>query len=196
MKSPFDLAMEIVSREGGYVNDPDDPGGPTNLGVTLKTLQGIQPGATLADLKRLTAKEAAEIYVNHYLVRPKIDQLPESIQATVFDMNVNAGNWSIKILQKMLNAMGTMPPLSVDGALGPKTIEAAHKLWWPGMADAYSIERRNYYFDLADRRPASRKYARTTRKGKGGWITRAEEFMDPKYRMSDAEFAERTRKWA
>jgi len=57
------------------------------------------------------------------------------------------------------------------------------------------VARRNYYFRLADRRPASRKFARTRSGGKGGWIRRAEEFLSPRYRMSDAEFRERVAKW-
>jgi hypothetical protein len=63
------------------------------------------------------------------------------------------------------------------------------------LADAYGIERRNYYYALADHRAASRKYARRRDGGKGGWIMRAEEFISPKYHLTSAQHAARTRGW-
>ncbi|MBL3566472.1 peptidoglycan-binding protein, partial [Rhodovulum sulfidophilum] len=59
----------------------------------------------------------------------------------------------------------------------------------------YGIARRNYYYALADRRPASRKYACRRDGGKGGWILRAEEFISPRYRLSEAEHRERVARW-
>lgn len=197
------ILEEILRREGGYVNDPDDPGGATNHGVTIGTMRrlGIDLNrdgrTTAADVKALTRDEAKQIYLREYFEKPRIDELPEAMQATVLDMNINAGGNSIKILQRMLNAIGE--DLSVDGALGPHTIGAVHraaaKMGGEQLRDAYGIERRNYYFRLADRRPASRKYAKTRAGGKGGWIKRAEEFMSPQYRMTSAQFAARTERW-
>jgi hypothetical protein len=66
----------------------------------------------------------------------------------------------------------------------------------PGhLVDAYGIARRNYYFRIADRRPASRKYARSRAGGKGGWIKRAEEFISPRFHMSQQEFDRRVAGW-
>jgi hypothetical protein len=82
--------------------------------------------------------------------------------------------------------------------IGPQTIRAAHAAWQAApdhLVDAYGIARRNYYFRLADRRPASRKYARSRAGGKGGWIRRAEEFIAPRYHMSEADFARRMAQW-
>ncbi|MEM6586507.1 MAG: putative peptidoglycan-binding domain-containing protein, partial [Pseudomonadota bacterium] len=84
------------------------------------------------------------------------------------------------------------------GAIGPKTIaaaEAAAALAPDHIADAYGIARRNYYYALADRRAASRKFARRRDGGKGGWIRRAEEFISPKYHLSDAKHRERVAAW-
>ena len=44
MQSPKDIALEIIRREGGFVNDPSDPGGATKHGVTIHTLRA--PGMT------------------------------------------------------------------------------------------------------------------------------------------------------
>ena len=88
--------------------------------------------------------------------------------------------------------------VSVDGALGPQTIGAAlaaAKAAPNHIADAYGIARRDYYFRIADNRPASRKYARSRAGGKGGWIKRAEEFIAPRFHMTDAQFRERVATW-
>ena len=202
MPSVTDIAKEIVAREGGYVNDPDDPGGATKHGVTLKTLQALGLDLTgdgrvdATDLRRLTPEKAAEIYVEHYFRRTGIGRLPEALQASVFDMYVNAGANAVRVLQRLLNEMGHA--LDADGVLGPRTAEAAATAAADDpalLADAYGIARRNYYYALADARPASRKYARRRDGGKGGWITRAEEFIAPRYHLTEAQHRARVAAW-
>jgi len=203
MQSVRDIATEIVAREGGYVNDPDDPGGATKYGVTIHTMRRLgldltgDGVVTTDDVKRLSEAQAIDIFVDHYLVKPRIADLPEPLHATVFDMQVNAGANAIKILQRLLGKMGYK--VAVDGALGPKTLSAASLAMAAAPAhlvDAYGIERRNYYYALADRRAASRKYARRRDGGKGGWITRAEEFIAKRYHLTPAQHRERTSQWA
>jgi hypothetical protein len=78
---------------------------------------------------------------------------------------------AVNILQRLLREMGH--DIGVDGAIGPQTIRAAEILAKQApkhLPDAYGIARRNYYFRLADRRIASRKYGRTRAGGKGGLI--------------------------
>ena len=202
MKTVEQIAAEIVAREGGYVNDPDDPGGATNYGVTLATLQRLGIDKTgdgrvdVADVKALTRSDAQRIYVEHYFRRPRLAELPDSVQASVFDMYVNAGTNAVKILQKLVTRMGFAA--TADGALGPRSILAAQQADAAAQgyfADAYGIERRNYYYAIGDARPASRKYARTKAGGKGGWITRAEEFISAKYHLTLAEHRARIAKW-
>ncbi|MCC1480026.1 holin-associated N-acetylmuramidase [Roseibaca sp. Y0-43] len=199
MKDVRKLAEEIVAREGGFVNDPDDPGGATNFGVTIHTLRRLRPGARVGveDVRGLTRDDAVEIYLEHYFARPRIGELPQPLWATVFDMYVNAGANAVRILQRLLNDMGQ--DVAVDGAIGPQTIAAAHRAYDMApnhMVDAYGIARRDYYYRLADQRPASRKFARRRDGGKGGWITRAEEFISPRYHLSDAQHRARTGAWA
>ncbi|WP_066703831.1 holin-associated N-acetylmuramidase [Celeribacter ethanolicus] len=202
MKTVQQIAMEIVAREGGYVNDPDDPGGATKYGVTLGTMQRIgldldgNGRVSETDVKRLTRDKARDIFVEYYFHGPRIDELPPVLQASVFDMYVNAGANAVRILQRLLNDMGQR--IAIDGAVGPQTIEAAfiaQSLAPNYLADAYGIARRNYYYALADRRPGSRKYAKRRDGGKGGWITRAEEFISSRYHLTEAEHAARVAAW-
>jgi lysozyme family protein len=197
-----EIAEEIVAREGGFVNDPDDPGGATNHGVTIHTLRrlGIDVNRDtridVADVRALTRAQAVAIYLEHYYTRPGIAALPEAIQASVFDMYVNAGANAVKILQRLLTDMGY--PCAPDGEIGPQTIRAAqsaHEVAPAHLADAYGIARRNYYYELADRRPASRKFARRRDGGKGGWIVRAEEFITPRYHLTEAQHRARVAAW-
>ena len=202
MKTVAELAQEIVAREGGFVNDPDDPGGATNHGVTIHTMRRLGIDVTgdaridEADVRRLTAGQAVDIYIEHYFNRTGLGALPETLQPSVFDMYVNAGGNAVKVLQRLLLQMGY--PCDPDGQIGPQTIKAAQLAYdaAPGhLADAYGIARRNYYYALADARPASRKYARTAKGGKGGWIVRAEEFIAPKYHLTDVQHRARVAAW-
>lgn len=202
MKSVTEIAREIVAREGGYVNDPDDPGGATKYGVTLGTLQRLgldlngDGRVSERDVRAISRDQAVDIYVKHYFQGPRLDALPEALQASVFDMYVNAGANAIRILQKLLVEMGQR--VEVDGVLGPQTLAAARAAADAApdhIADAYGIARRNYYYALADARPASRKYARNRKGGKGGWILRAEEFIAPRFHLTEAEHKARVAKW-
>lgn len=203
MKTVRELAAEIVAREGGFVDDPDDPGGATKHGVTIHTLRRLGLDVSgdgkvdSTDLRRLTQAQAVEIYIDHYFRRPGLGALPEAVQPSLFDMYVNAGPNAVKILQRLCSQMGF--PCSDDGMIGPQTIRAVQRAYdaAPGhLADAYGIARRNYYYALADARPASRKYARRRDGGKGGWIIRAEEFISQRYHLSEAQHKARVAAWA
>lgn len=196
------IARAIVAREGGFVNDPDDPGGATNHGVTIATLRRLgidldrDGDSDIADLRALTPDRAVEIYIRHYFEIPGIAQLPQALHPSVFDMYVNAGANAVKILQRLLAEF--QEPVTVDGVIGPRTAAAAARAYAkaPGhLADAYGIARRNYYYALADQRPASRKYARRRDGGKGGWITRAEEFISARFHLSETQHRARVAAW-
>lgn len=202
MQTVEQIADQIIAREGGYVNDPDDPGGPTKFGVTLATLRGLGRDLTgdgkvsAADVQALDRGTARQIFIRDYFEKPGIGGLPDSLHASVFDMYVNAGGNAVRILQRLLRDMGF--DIAVDGALGPQTYgaaQAAEAAAPAHLSDAYGIARRNYYYALADRRPSSRKYARRRDGGKGGWILRAEAFISPRYHLTEAEHAARVAAW-
>ncbi|MFW5654251.1 MAG: holin-associated N-acetylmuramidase [Roseicyclus sp.] len=202
MLSVRDIADEIVVREGGFVDDPDDPGGATKHGVTIHTMRRLgldldgDGDVDRDDVRRITREMARDIFLKHYFEAPGLGGLPEALQPTVFDMYVNAGSNAVRLLQGLLRDMGF--DIAVDGIVGPQTCRAAHAAAARAperLADAYGIARRNYYYRIADHRPASRKYARRRDGGKGGWIVRAEEFISPRFHLTAAEHLERTKTW-
>ena len=196
------ISHQILGHEGGFSDDPDDPGGPTNFGITLAALRNA--GRDLDgdgdidrdDILRLTRAIAIEIFEEDYYRAPRIYLLPEALQPVVYDMQVNAGAQAIILLQRLLRDMGF--DVAVDGVIGPITARAAQAASSRNeraLIDAYAIARRNFYYSLGERRPSLRKFARKRDGGKGGWITRAETFLSPKYHLSAAEHHERVKSW-
>lgn len=204
MQTIEQIAAQIIAREGGYVNDPDDPGGATNFGVTIHTLRRLgmdldgDGSVTSADVRRLSRAQATEILIRDYFEAPGIGTLPAALQPSVFDMQVNAGATAVRLLQRLLTRLGW--PLADDGRIGPLTraaaVAAEAALDGVELCDAYGAARREYYYALADARPGSRKYAATRSGGKGGWILRAESFMSPDRRWSMTRHRARIANWA
>ncbi len=197
-----DIIQDILRREGGYVDDPQDPGGATNFGVTIGTMRKLgidldgDGDVDKTDVRLLDVGRASEIFKEHYYQRPNIWQLPEKLQPSVFDMLVNSGANAVKILQRLLQEFGN--PTAVDGMIGPDTARAALAAFNAApehLVNAYGIARRNYYYDLGDRRPNLRKFARRRDGGKGGWIKRSEEFMDARFHLTRAQHDDRVRLW-
>lgn len=202
MQTVRQIAEEIVAREGGYVDDPADPGGATKHGVTIHTARRLgmdldgDGDVDAADVRRITRAQAADVFVRDYYDAPGIERLPATLRAPVFDMQVNAGAAAVRILQRLLTEMGF--PATADGVIGPQTEAAARAAAEaaPGhLRDAYAIARRDWYYRLAERRPGLRKFATRRDGGKGGWIARAEAFLAPRHHISDAQHRARTAHW-
>lgn len=122
----FEDAVEIILElEGGskITNDPDDPGGLTKWGISLRA----HPELSATGLRRLTKAQAIEIYYEDYWLPVRAGEVPDILRLSLFDSAVNQGVvGAIKILQKALNDLGGK--LLVDGVLGPKTIAAVNKV--------------------------------------------------------------------
>ncbi|ACL59887.1 glycoside hydrolase family 108 protein [Methylobacterium nodulans] len=118
--SSYDRALKLVlAHEGGYVDRPDDPGGPTNLGVTLGTLSAVlgRP-ATRADVRALTPAKVAPIYRTRYWDAVRGDELPAGVDYAVFDFAVNSGPARAAIaLQRLVG-------VADDGVIGAVTLAA------------------------------------------------------------------------
>ncbi|MGB0499323.1 MAG: holin-associated N-acetylmuramidase [Rubricella sp.] len=203
MQTVSELTAAILRREGGFVNDPDDPGGPTNRGITLGTLRRLGLDLTgdgaidIGDVHAVTAADAAAIFERFYFREPGLHRLPESVQGVVYDTYVHAGARAVKLLQDVLNDGGEI--LAVDGICGPLTVAAAFRRerrdGAVALVDAYSLARRRFYYRLAAARPASRKYVRRRDGGKGGWILRAEAFLSDALHLDAAGHAARVAAW-
>lgn len=87
---PTALAFTL-SQEGGWVDSSDDPGGATNKGITLRTLQSFQYGATIDDLRNISDAMTSTIYRREYWAIMGCDGLPDGVDISVFDFGVNAG---------------------------------------------------------------------------------------------------------
>jgi len=74
----------ILAREGGYVNDPADPGGETNYGISKRAYPNL-------DIRSLTTELAGTIYRNDYWMKAGCDNLPGDMALVVFDTAVNCG---------------------------------------------------------------------------------------------------------
>ena len=157
MLTKFDDIIEVVlHHEGGYVNDPDDPGGETNFGVAKRSHPDV-------DIANLTKDGAKEIYKQVYWDKNKVESLSEDLRHIYFDMCVNQGRGrAVKILQKAANAKGAN--LKVDGGMGPMTIAAMNGV----ELDRVRAYRVKYYADLVTRKPDLEKFY-------FGWFRRALE---------------------
>jgi lysozyme family protein len=113
---PAALAFTL-GAEGGFVDDPYDPGGPTNHGITLETFRAYGGGGeTVGDLQRISPLVVAAIYRERYWQPVRGDELPAGVDLSVFDMGVNAGpRRSIELLQRVLG-------IRTDGEFGPETL--------------------------------------------------------------------------
>lgn len=119
----------VIGKEGGYVNNPADRGGPTNWGITEKVARAH---GYKGDMRNLTREQAVEIFEADYWYGPRFDliaQVSESIAAELMDTGVNMGPATpSKWLQRWLNAFnlqGTLyPDMIVDGQIGPRTVSA------------------------------------------------------------------------
>ena len=141
-----DIIKVVLKHEGGYVNDPVDPGGETNFGIAKRSHPDV-------DIKNLTEEGAKEIYYQDYWMKNRVPQLPDDLKHIYFDMCVNQGRGrAVKILQQAANAKGAN--LKVDGGLGPKTIGALNGVELERVR-AYRIK---YYADLVTRKPDLEKF--------------------------------------
>lgn len=105
----------IIELEGGYVNDPLDPGGETNYGISKRAYPSV-------DIKGLTPASASQIYYQDYWLPAHAHELPQPLDLFVFDCAVNQGVFAaVTILQDLCK-------VGVDGVMGPATIAAAQSL--------------------------------------------------------------------
>jgi lysozyme family protein len=94
----------VLAHEGGYSNHPDDPGGPTNFGITIADYRRyVKADATAADIKAMCVEEAETIYRAAYWDAMRCDDLAAGLDYAVFDYGVNSGiGRAVRVLQRLL----------------------------------------------------------------------------------------------
>lgn len=137
----FDEAFDrLIDHEGGYVNHPDDPGGETNWGITLRTARAEGYTGTMRALPREVAKN---IYYSAYWLRAGADQYDPAIGFQVFDIGVNHGiGNAVRMLQRAVD-------VADDGIAGPRTRAAVKALSVTDVLMRLNAERLEFYAKLS-----------------------------------------------
>jgi lysozyme family protein len=160
MKGNFDRCLLFVLKhEGGWSDDPRDPGGATMKGVTIGVFnEYLGRKATKEELRNISDAQIADIYRTRYWDKARCDDLPPGVDLSVFDLAVNAGpSRAVKILQRCVGAES-------DGVLGPKTLAAVGKSNTKNLIVRFAEDRRDFYRSLK----AFQTFGR-------GWLRRTDE---------------------
>ncbi|MFH6786331.1 MULTISPECIES: glycoside hydrolase family 108 protein [Methylobacterium] len=158
--STFERGLSLVlTHEGGWADDPHDPGGATNLGVTIGTLSlWLGRPATRAEVRALTPASVAPLYRRRFWDAIQGDALPTGLDYALFDFAVNSGPRRAVIgLQRALG-------VADDGHLGPVTLGALSGRDVPALIEA-----------LCDGRLTFLRALSTWPRFGRGWARRVEE---------------------
>lgn len=150
MTPRFKNVHDFVARwEGGFVDDPHDPGGATKWGVTIRTL--VAKGLDLnndgainrKDIRDMTPEQAERIYFLEYWKASGCPDLPDGVVLVHYDSAVNQGvGRAIRFLQKAAR-------VKVDGVFGPKTLAAVRAADQEDLITEYCVRRAVHYSSLA-----------------------------------------------
>lgn len=155
----FEKAIDkVLAHEGGYVNDPADPGGETNFGISKRRYPN-------EDISALTPERARQLYRIDYWQYDAIES--QAVATKVFDLAVNMGPLRAhKILQMALNRLGP-GMIEVDGVLGPQTLWAVNRTAECELLAAIRQRQKEFYLRLVHRDPGVAKFL-------PGWLKRAD----------------------
>lgn len=166
-----DLISRVIEREGSYVDDPADRGGPTKYGITMATLYAWRKAPVSArDVEQLTADEARRIYRANYFPAG-FERIPEpALLELVFDYGVNSGvGAAVRSLQTVLQRSGYYDG-RIDGDFGPKSAAALAKVQnWTALFYAVKCERYELLLRYVGAAPAQARFAI-------GWSNRQDGF--------------------
>lgn len=131
MQSTYAQAIsQVLKDEGGYTNDPKDPGGPTNWGITIHDAQTYwKADATAEDVKSMPLSVAEDIYSRHYATAIGYDSLPAGVDYCVFDYAVNSG---VARALMVYNRFKTQDPITAINSIYNERLKFLQRLrTWP-----------------------------------------------------------------
>lgn len=139
----FDEAFhKLLGHEGGYVDHPDDPGGETNWGITVKV---ARLNGYTGPMKDMPVDVAKAIYRKDYWITTRCEELPGPLRYPVFDAAVNSGvRQSILWLQRAAGVQGA----AVDGVFGPRTMLAVKQQTPEALVRKLLAQRLKFMTDL------------------------------------------------
>lgn len=143
---------KTLQFEGGYSNDPQDPGGATKYGITQRDMPDV-------NIQDITEEDAAKYYQDRYWKPLYSEITSQEVASKIFDTGVLAGvGTAVKLLQ---NALG----VPVDGSFGPNTLAAANEAG-DAVLGPYKQKLCEHYQNLVVHNPNLGKFL-------GGWLRRA-----------------------
>lgn len=179
--SDFDKSIEVVlENEGGYVNDPNDTGGATKYGISLRYLRGLgdvdndgfldgdinhDNVVNSEDIKDLTQGLAKDFYKEIWQANKYWRLNDQYIATKLFDLAVNLGaRQANKLIQRAVKAASNVDLLD-DGIIGEKSIKAINECMPLILLAALKAQADSFYRNLSDSKPQYKKYI-------NGWLKR------------------------
>ena len=172
MKQNFDKCLEMVLvHEGGYVNNKNDRGGMTNLGVTRRVYEDwVDRPVSEQEMRDLTPEDVAPIYRKNYADRIHFDSLPSGVDWACLDWAINSGaSRPAKAIQRAVGA-------TTDGVIGPKTLQLVAEKDPKFIIDYVYTVRQAFYESLDDYKHFGR-----------GWTRRNKETLHQALDMAEGD---------
>ena len=145
MKDNYQASLNhVLQSEGGWSDNPADPGGATMKGITLSTYQKWKGNAHISkdDLKAISDQDVYDLYKQNYWDKIKGDDLPSGVDYMVFDASVNMG---VGRASKLIQTAAGVP---ADGVIGNGTLEAIKNANPTELMDKFSTEKEDFYKSL------------------------------------------------
>lgn len=171
----------ILENEGGLVDNPNDTGGITNFGVSLRFAKDTNDleifdvdndnDIDRQDIINMTMDRAVEGFKKYFWDKFKLDQEPsDKVALVIFDIAVNHGNGNASsMIQKALVDMGFK--IAIDGIVGPKTLAALHQADPDSFIDTILNVRERFYRKIVERRPSQKVFLK-------GWLNRCNHLRE------------------
>ena len=172
MKQNFEECLEmLLEHEGGYVNNENDRGGMTNLGVTRRVYEDwVDRPVSEQEMRDLTPEDVAPIYRKNYADRIHFDSLPSGVDWACLDWAINSGaSRPAKAIQRAVGA-------TTDGVIGPKTLQLVAEKDPKFIIDYVYTVRQAFYESLDDYKHFGR-----------GWTRRNKETLHQALEMAEGD---------